>query len=241
MICRLRLTRQSWLAEVHKQTTQSPDLDGRFAPPIRKLSVLFLGPDFLMLQSIVIFVSPQLLPAVNLEAHHRGVWDVNTALQRPLLPERRWGNPNTSVPQLSNPERASCLHKRLQPSRSKTTKGFLPKWFPLTLKTYSRACGCPNKVVYGFSMMLSGESPSMLFDLGLTRFEANYNPHLIYDASCLAKEYRYNRELEGSCLSPSPPTEGYICDATCSSDASIATTFISKIWVQICWQICSTK
>ena len=118
---------------------------------------------------------------------------------------------------------------------------FLPEGFPLTLKTYSRACGCPNKVVYGFSMMLSGESPSMLFDLGLTRFEANYNPHLIYDASCLAKEYRYNRELEGSCLSPSPPTEGYICDATCSSDASIATTFISKIWVQICWQICSTK
>ena len=52
MICRLRLTRQSWLAEVHKQTTQSPDLDGRFAPPIRKLSVLFLGPDFLMLQFI---------------------------------------------------------------------------------------------------------------------------------------------------------------------------------------------
>ena len=52
MICRLRLTRQSWLAEVHTQTTQSPDLDGRFAPPIRKLSVLFLGPDFLMLQFI---------------------------------------------------------------------------------------------------------------------------------------------------------------------------------------------
>ena len=49
--------------------------------------------------------------------------------------------------------------------------------------------------VYGFSMMLSGESPSMLFDLVLTRFEADYNPHLIYDASCLAKEYGYNREL----------------------------------------------
>ena len=195
----------------------------------------------LMLQSILFFVSPQLLPAVSFEAHRQGVWDIDTALRRRLLPERRWGNSNTSVPQLSNPERASYLHKRLQHSRSKATKGFLPEGFPLTLKTYSRACGCPDKVVYGFSMMLSGESPSMLFDLGLTRFEANYNPHLIYDASCLAKEYRYNRELEGSCLSPSPPTEGYICDATCSSDASIATTFISKIWVQICWQICSTK
>ena len=49
--------------------------------------------------------------------------------------------------------------------------------------------------LFGFSMMLSGESPSMLFDLVLTRFEADYNPHLIYDASCLAKEYGYNREL----------------------------------------------
>ena len=70
------------------------------------------------------------------------------------------------------------------PSHSKLTPGL-----------YLMTCGCPKKVVYGFSMMLSGESPSMLFDLVMTRFEANYNPHLIYDASCLAKEYGYNREL----------------------------------------------
>ena len=92
-----------------------------------------------MLQSILFFVSPQLLPAVSFEAHRQGVWDIDTALRRRLLPERRWGNPNTSVPQLSNPEGASCLHKRLQYSRSKATKGFLPEGFPLTLKTYSRA------------------------------------------------------------------------------------------------------
>ena len=35
----------------------------------------------------------------------------------------------------------------------------------------------------------------MLFDLIMTRFENDYNPHIIYDASCLAKEYGYNREL----------------------------------------------
>ena len=46
MVCRLRLTRQSWLAEVHKQTPPSPDLSWRFAPPIRKFSVPFLGPGF---------------------------------------------------------------------------------------------------------------------------------------------------------------------------------------------------
>ena len=35
----------------------------------------------------------------------------------------------------------------------------------------------------------------MLFDLVMTRFEHNYNPHIIYDASCIAKEFGYNREL----------------------------------------------
>ena len=41
-----------------------------------------------------------------------------------------------------------------------------------------------------------GESPSMLFNLVMTRFEDDYNPHIIYDALCLAKEYGYNRELK---------------------------------------------
>ena len=43
--------------------------------------------------------------------------------------------------------------------------------------------------------MVTGESPSMLFNLVMTRFGGNYNPHIIYDASCLSKEYGYNREL----------------------------------------------
>ena len=44
-------------------------------------------------------------------------------------------------------------------------------------------------------MMVRVESLSMLFNLVMTRFEENYNPHIIYDASCLSKEYGYNREL----------------------------------------------
>ena len=122
----------------------------------------------------------------------------------------------------------SCLSYGRNIQDRKQQKDSCQKDFPSHSKLTPGLADAQTRL-YGFSMMLSGESPSMLFDLGLTRFEANYNPHLIYDASCLAKEYRYNRELEGSCLSPSPPTEGYICDATCSSDASIATTFISKI------------
>ena len=74
--------------------------------------------------------------------------------------------------------------RRIFPSHSKLTPG-------LYLLTYA----CAHKSVYGFFMKLSGESPSMLFDLAMTRFEDSYNPTIIYDASCLAKEYGLNREL----------------------------------------------
>ena len=36
----------------------------------------------------------------------------------------------------------------------------------------------------------------MLFDIIMTRFEADYNPHIIYDASCKVKEYGLSRELK---------------------------------------------
>ena len=79
-------------------------------------------------------------------------------------------------------------------------KKCVPSDFPahskLTPGLYLLTCGCQQKSVYGFSMMISGESPAMLFDLVMTRFESTYNPHLIYDASCLAKEYGYNREVK---------------------------------------------
>ena len=44
-------------------------------------------------------------------------------------------------------------------------------------------------------MMLRGESPRNLFDFIMMRFEPEYNPEIIYDASCLVKEYGLNREL----------------------------------------------
>ena len=86
----------------------------------------------------------------------------------------------------------SC--EKIFPSHSKLTPG-------LYLLTYA----CAHKSVYGFFMKLSGESPSMLFDLVMTRFEDSYNPTIIFDASCLAKEYGLNRELRkicSDCLSP---------------------------------------
>ena len=82
----------------------------------------------------------------------------------------------------------------------KAQKELCSKEFPshnkLTPGLYLVTCGCKQKVIYGFSMMLSGESPEMLFDIIMTRFEQNYNPHIIYDASCKVKEYGLSRELK---------------------------------------------
>ena len=80
-----------------------------------------------------------------------------------------------------------------------TNFGDIFKNFPahakLTPGLYLMTCGCKYKVIYGFSMMLTGESPRMLFDIIMTRFESDYNPEIIYDASWV-KEYGLNRELK---------------------------------------------
>ena len=76
--------------------------------------------------------------------------------------------------------------------RKQSCEKEFPSHANLTPGLYLLTCGCKFKCVYGFSMMTTGESPSMLFNLVMTRFEDDYNPHIIYDASCLAKEYGYN-------------------------------------------------
>ena len=43
--------------------------------------------------------------------------------------------------------------------------------------------------------MILGESPKILFDLVMARFENDYNP-TIYDASCKVKEVGLDRELK---------------------------------------------
>ena len=94
------------------------------------------------------------------------------------------------------------------PSHSKLTPGL-----------YLLTCACKNKCVYGFSMMVRGESPSMLFNLVMTRFEENYNPHIIYDASCLSKEYGYNRELRRFMMLRITTDRFHQCNHTTCSDS----------------------
>ena len=82
---------------------------------------------------------------------------------------------------------------------SRAWKKLCEKTFPthknLTPGLFIVTCACSFKVVYGFSMMLSGESPQMLFDIIMTRFEEDYNPNIIYDASCKLKD-RHGKSLK---------------------------------------------
>ena len=95
-------------------------------------------------------------------------------------------------------ERAN-YHKTCKQQDKSAWKNLCEKTFPkhknLTPGLFVLTCACPRKIVYGFSMMLSGESPEIMFDIIMTRFRKDYNPNIIYDASCKLKEYGLNREL----------------------------------------------
>lgn len=147
----------------------------------------------------VMHCSPQIALIISCETHHQCLWDVAIESWRNLLQKRGRGNTTQVYPNFPIiKERAvytrDCINQDKK-QRSESCQKEFPSHTKLTPGLYLVTCGCKNHVGYGFSMMISGESLSMLFDLVMTRFEANYNPHIIYDASCLAKEYGYNREL----------------------------------------------
>ena len=62
-----------------------------------------------------------------------------------------------------------------------------PSHSTLTPGLLIMTCACPKKIVYGFTLMTSGESPQMIFDLILSRFPTDYSPNIIYDNACKAK------------------------------------------------------
>ena len=73
------------------------------------------------------------------------------------------------------------------------------KMFPehrrLTPGLFIVTCCCPKKKVYGFKKMIKGESPRIIFDIIMTRFEEDYNPTIIYDVSCRIKSEQFNSVL----------------------------------------------
>ena len=70
----------------------------------------------------------------------------------------------------------------------KSLKDMCTKVFPshnsLTPGLMIMTCACPQKIVYGFSLMTSSESPQMIFDGIMSRFPQNYSPQIIYDNAC---------------------------------------------------------
>ena len=82
----------------------------------------------------------------------------------------------------------------------KSLKSLCEKTFPnhnaLSPGLMVMTCACPQKTVYGFSLMTSGESPQMIFDTVMSRFPEDYSPNIIYDNACKLKEFGLNRETK---------------------------------------------
>ena len=86
-----------------------------------------------------------------------------------------------------------CLYQDSRAKEDSCEKNFSTHQ-QLTPGLLLMTCACQLKVVYGFEMMMTGESPRMLFEVIMNRFENDYSPDIIYDASCKLKEYALNRE-----------------------------------------------
>ena len=103
-------------------------------------------------------------------------------------------------PNLPMHRERGIYHKTCENQDKASSRDSCEKSFPvdksLTPGLMVVTCGCSEKVVYGFHMMLTGESPEMVFDIIMSRFPNRYNPHIIYDNSCKLKEFGLNRELQ---------------------------------------------
>ena len=92
--------------------------------------------------------------------------------------------------------------KECQAEDDKSLKSMCEKIFPthsaLSPGLMVMTCACPRKVVYGISLMTSGESPQMIFDVIMSRFPPDYSPNIIYDNAC--KRVRKNLSCASASL-----------------------------------------
>ena len=98
----------------------------------------------------------------------------------PVIRERAFYEKECNV---EDEKSLTFMCEKVFPSHTKLTPGLMVM-----------TCACPKKVVYGFSLMTSGESPQMIFDLVMSRFPSDYSPNIVYDNACKSKEYGLNRE-----------------------------------------------
>ena len=132
--------------------------------------------------------------------------------------------------------------KKCNVEDKKSLKEMCEKKFPnhssLTPGLMIMTCACPQKVVYGFSMMLSGESPQMIFDIIMTRFPEDYNPNIIYDNSCKTKEYGLNRETKQFMKLQITTDKFHECNHTACAESFKSSTYnsLKKCNTQACEQ-----
>ena len=100
----------------------------------------------------------------------------------PIIRERAFYEKECKV---EDEKSLTFMCEKIFPSHTKLTPGLM-----------IMTCACPKKVVYGFSLMTSGESPQMIFDLVMSRFPSDYSPNIVYDNACKSKEFGLNRETQ---------------------------------------------
>ena len=98
----------------------------------------------------------------------------------PIIRERAFYEKECKV---EDEKSLTFMCEKIFPSHTKLTPGLM-----------IMTCACPKKVVYGFSLMTSGESPQMIFDLVMSGFPSDYSPNIVYDNACKSKEFGLNRE-----------------------------------------------
>ena len=114
-------------------------------------------------------------------------------MMTPNMPSRRPESWNFPLLRESANYTKDCLYQDSRAKEDSCEKNF-PTHRQLTPGLLLMTCSCQLKVVYGFEMMMTWESPCMLFEVIMNRFENDYSPDIIYDASCKLKEYAFNRE-----------------------------------------------
>ena len=114
-------------------------------------------------------------------------------MMTPNMPSRRPESWNFPLLRESANYTKDCLYQDSRAKEDSCEKNF-PTHRQLTPGLLLMTCACQLKVVYGFEMMMTWESPCMLFEVIMNRFENDYSPDIIYDASCKLKEYALNRE-----------------------------------------------
>lgn len=131
--------------------------------------------------------------------HTEEVYESSPARQDSDYKERQDGEIDSQLfPNFPLLRERALYEKECKVEDDRSFKFMCEKNFPshstLTPGLMVMTCACPKKIVYGLSLMTSGESPQMIFDIVMSRFPLNYSPNIVYDNACKVMEFGLNRE-----------------------------------------------